>query len=243
MSAQPRALARVAVPVRPDVSAGRGSRRLLLAAVLVLLLAGATGWVVGCTGVLGVRAVKVTGLRALPAGSVLAAAAVRQGQPLARVDTDAVADRVRAVPGVERVAVTRSWPTTLRITVTERRGVAVAGVAGVLWLVDHTGVRFQRLDRAPAGLPRLTVRDPRAGDPATAAALSALAALAPPVRAQVLAVGASTPDSVTLTLRGGRRVIWGGAGEAEAKARVLAALLTRPGKVFDVSTPSVVTVR
>jgi cell division protein FtsQ len=245
VSAQPRAAARpVAAPVPAAAPPGRGrSRRLLLAAVAVGLVLAAATWVVGFTGVLGVRSVTVTGLRALPAGTVLAAAAVERGQPLARVDTDAVADRVRAVPGVDRVAVTRAWPATLRITVTERQAVAVAVVTGVRWLVDRTGVRFQRVDRVPAGLPRLAVRDPRAGDPATAAGLSALTALGPPVRGQLLVVAANTPDSVTLTLRGGRTVIWGGAADPAAKAQVLAALLTRPGTVYDVSTPSVVTVR
>jgi cell division protein FtsQ len=48
---------------------------------------------------------------------------------------------------------------------------------------------------------------------------------------------------VTLTLRDGRTVLWGGADESAAKARVLTALLGRSGTVYDVSTPSVVTVR
>jgi cell division protein FtsQ len=218
-------------------------RRLVVALLALVLLAGAAGWVVGYTSVLGVRTVAVTGLRTLPAGQVRAAAAVPAGQPLARVDTAAVADRVRAIPGVARVAVTRSWPSTLRIAVTERRGVAVATVAGSPWLVDATGVRFQQLPAAPAGLPRLAVRDVDPADPATVAALAALAALGPAVRAQLLLVAAQTPDSVTLTLRGGRRVLWGGAADSAAKAQVLAALLTRPGSVYDVSTPSVVTVR
>jgi cell division protein FtsQ len=207
------------------------------------LLAGAIGWVVGFTSVLGVRTVTVTGLRTLPAAQVRAAAAVRPGEPLARVDTAAVGDRVRAIPGVARVAVTRSWPSTLRIAVTERSGVAVAMVAGAPWLVDGAGVRFQRLAAAPAGLPRLSVLAAGPDDPATTAALAALAALAPPVRGQLLVLAARTPDSVTLTLRGGRTVLWGGAAESAAKAQVLTALLARPGSVYDVSTPSVVTVR
>jgi cell division protein FtsQ len=209
----------------------------------VVALAGALGWVVGGTGVLGVRTVTVTGLRTLRTADVLAVAAVPVGQPLARVDTAAMAGRVRAIPGVARVAVTRSWPRTLRIAVTERHGVAVIRTGGTLWLVDGAGVRFQRLDRAPPGLPRLAVRDAAPGDPTVAAALAAVAAIGPPLRAQVLVVAADTPYSVRLTLTGGRTVTWGDGTEGAAKARVLAALLARPGKVYDVSTPSVVTVR
>jgi cell division protein FtsQ len=224
-------------------AAPRRPRRLVVVALGLVLVAGAAGWVVGFTGVLGVRTVAVTGLQALPVEQVRAAAAVRPGEPLARVDTAAIADRVRTIPGVARAAVTRSWPATVRIAVTERRGVAVVAVAGTPWLVDGTGVRFQQLPAAPPGLPRLAVRDVSAADPATAAALAALAALGPAVRAQLLVVAAQTPDSVTLALRGGRTVLWGGAAESAAKAQVLVALLARPGTVYDVSTPSVVTVR
>jgi cell division protein FtsQ len=208
-----------------------------------VLLAGAVAYVVGGTSVLGVRTVTVTGLHTLPAAQITDAAAVRQGEPLARVDVAAVADRIRAIPGVARVAVTRAWPSTLRIAVTERRGVAVVAVAGRPWLVDGTGVRFQQLAVVPPGTARLAVRDAGPGDPATTAALAALAALGPTVRAQLVVITAQTPDSVTLTLTGNRTVLWGGADESPAKAKVLAALLGQSGTVYDVSTPSVVTVR
>ncbi|HYT09267.1 MAG TPA: FtsQ-type POTRA domain-containing protein [Mycobacteriales bacterium] len=223
--------------------AGSGRRRVLVLAAVVLLVLATAVWVVGFTGVLGVRTVAVGGARALPAESVRQAAAVPEGEPLARVDTDAVAERVRRIPGVARVAVARSWPSTLKITVTERRGVAVVARGGAAWLVDGEGVVFQRLAGRPKGLPRLDVPCTAPDEPPCGAALSALTALPPPVAAQVLAVTAPTPDSVTLSLTGGRTVLWGGADEPAAKAQVLAALLRRPGQRYDVSTPTVVTVR
>jgi cell division protein FtsQ len=220
----------------------RSRRALGLAAALATLL-GAGGWVVGWTSLLGVRTVAVTGVRTVPAGDVLAAAAVARGEPLARVNTGAVARRVGAIPGVARVAVTRSWPCTVRIAVTERRGVAVVSRAGTSWLVDGGGTVFQRLETVPAGLPRLEVRDVGPDDPATRAGLSALAALAPAVRAQVRVVTAGTPEAVRLRLSGGRTVVWGDTGDAAAKAQAMRALLGRPGRTYDVSTPEVVTVR
>jgi cell division protein FtsQ len=42
---------------------------------------------------------------------------------------------------------------------------------------------------------------------------------------------------VQLALKGGKTVKWGSADESERKAAVLAALLTRPGKVYDVAAP------
>jgi cell division protein FtsQ len=230
-------------PSTVDAPAARSRRRWPYPVALAVLLLGALVWVVGFTGVLGVRTVSVTGVRNLSAADIEAAAGVRTGSPLSRVDTGAVADRVRAIPGVERVAVTRSWPATLRIAITERRGIAYAVVGGVPWTVDASGVRFQQLPHPPASLPLLAVRDAGPGDPTTAAALSALTALSPALRARIQAVAADTPDSVTLTLRDHRTVVWGGTADAAAKARVLPALLTRDGTVYDVSTPTVVTVR
>lgn len=230
--------------VRPgsDPPWWRTRRAVVLAAVLVTLL-GAAGWAVGWTSLLGVRAVAVTGVRALSSAEVTAAAAVPRGQPLARVDTAAVARRVGAIAGVARVAVTRSWPSTLRIAVTERRGVAVVTRDGTPWLVDGTGVVFQRLTVPAGGLPRLDVPAAGPDDPATRAALAALSALSPPVRAQLRVVAAATAEAVRLDLSGGRTVVWGDASDAAAKAQALQALLGRPGRTYDVSTPAVVTVR
>jgi cell division protein FtsQ len=215
---------------------------VVAAAVALVVLAGAAVYLVGFTGVLGVRQVTVTGVRALSAPQVRTAAAVPAGRPLARVDTGAVADRVRALPGVERVAVTRSWPGTVRITVTERHGVALVRRDGAYWLVDPDGVVFQRLTARPK-LPLLSVADVRPGSEPATAALAALRALPPALLGGVGSVQAPTPEQVTLKLTDGRTVFWGGAADSAAKATVLAALLHRPGSYLDVSTPSVVTVR
>jgi cell division protein FtsQ len=231
------------VAPRPALAGpARRSRRGMVigvaAAVVLILAAGA--YAVGFTGLLGVRHVTVTGVRALSADQVRAAAAVPAGRPLARVDTGAVADHVRALPGVERVAVARSWPGTLRITVTERHGVAVVTRDHAYWLVDPDGVVFQRLPARPK-LPLLAGAGERS--PATRAALAAVTALPQRLLTAVATVQAPTPEQVTLTLTDKRTVFWGGAEDSAAKASVLTALLNRPGTHYDVSTPSVVTVR
>jgi cell division protein FtsQ len=227
-----------AAPVPP-----RGRGRLWGGLVLVVLLLGAAVWVVGFTGVLGVKNVTVTGVTALSAEQVRAAAAVPDRQPLARVDLAAVSGRVSALAGVERVAVARSWPGTVRITVTERRGVAVVQRGDGIWLVDPGGVVFQRVAARPRGVPLLAIAGVGPDDPATRSALAALLALPAPVVAQVVKIAAPAPEQVTLVLTGKRTVLWGGADESAAKAAALTALLPKPARVYDVSTPSVVTTR
>ncbi|HEV7653888.1 MAG TPA: FtsQ-type POTRA domain-containing protein [Mycobacteriales bacterium] len=234
--------------VAPTVAASAPPRRpvstrtkLLLALLVLLALVGGAVYLAGYTGVLGVKNVAITGTRTLSAEQVRSAAAVPDGQPLLRVDTGGVAARIRTLPGVERVAVTRSWPGTVRITVTERRGVALVSRDGALWLVDPEGVVFQRLSTHPK-LPILTM-DVGPDSQTAAAALAAVTALSPALLSQVGEVTAPTPEQVTLVLTGRRTVLWGGAEDSAAKATVLAALLSRPGSHYDVSTPSVVTVR
>jgi cell division protein FtsQ len=231
-------------PPRPPTAGPRHSRRgpLLAAALGLVVLVGAAVYLVGFSGVLGVRHVTVTGERALSAEKVRTAAAVPDGRPLARVDTGAVAARIRTLPGVERVAVARSWPGTVRITVTERTGVALVRRDGAYWLVDADGVVFQRLAAKPK-LPVLSLADVRPDSEPARAALAALHALPPTLLGGVSSVLAPTPEQVTLKLSDGRTVFWGGAADSPAKASVLAALLARPGTYLDVSTPSVVSVR
>jgi cell division protein FtsQ len=49
--------------------------------------------------------------------------------------------------------------------------------------------------------------------------------------------------SITLTLIDGRTVVWGTNDRTEEKALKLAALLTQPGRTYDVSSPDLPTVK
>jgi hypothetical protein len=70
------------------------------------------------------------------------------------------------------------------------------------------------------------VAHPGPADPALRAALVVIGSLSPALRLRVEVVEAPTPDSVTLGLRDGRTVVWGGAGDSAAKARALGPLLS-----------------
>ena len=228
----------------------RSVQPVVLLAV-VALVAGVAVWTVWFSSLLSVRRVTVVGSADQPGGQlgrpvdhqVSAAARAALGRPLARVDLQAVRDRVEAIAGVASARVLRSWPSTLRVVVTERQAVAVVVRSGSPWLVDGRGVTFQQVPTAPQALPLLDVTDPDPRDPVTSATLAAVRELPVSLRARVRSVSASTPESVRLALRDGRSVMWGGADRGDEKARVLQALLHQPGTVYDVSTPSVVVIR
>ena len=60
---------------------------------------------------------------------------------------------------------------------------------------------------------------------------------------QIGRIGAPSVASITLTLLDGRVVVWGGTDRTAEKAQKLAALLTQPGHVYDVSSPDLPTVK
>jgi len=217
---------------------GRGgpSRRTVLRrrAVAVLVLVAVTAVVVAVwfTPLLGVREVEVLGTADLTADQVRAAAAVEPGTPLVRLDVERVAERVRALPRVAAVGVERSLPGTVRLTVQERKPVAVVVRGDGAHLVDATGLDYAVLPQAPGSLPEL-----KAEPAGTPAAVAVVTGLPEELRREVLTVSATTGADVKLALTGGREVRWGSAADTPRKAAVVQVLMTREGTVFDVSSP------
>lgn len=209
----------------------------LAAGTPVLVLA----WLVLLSPVLGVSTVEVAGTQRLAVEQVLAAAAVEDGTPLARVDIGAVAARVEeALPPAADVRVRRVWPTTLRLQVTERTPMAgIAREDGVL-LVDADGVGFATEPAMPPGVPSLELASPGGDDPTSRAALAVLAELPESLRGSLAVLRATGPADVQLLLADGRTVLWGAPGDAATKSAALAVLLSREGTEFDVSAPGIV---
>ena len=192
---------------------------------------------------LAVRTVAVSGTTRLSPEQVRAAADVVRGTPLARVDAAAVVRRVETLRAVAEVRVIRAWPSTLKLQVTERTPVVGVVTSSGVTLVDAAGMPFAVAPTLPAGVVRLQVAHPGPSDSTTRAALAVLASLPEPMRGRVRIVRAASPSSVTLVLRDGRRVLWGGVDDTALKAQAAEALLKMPGTVYDVSRPGVVTRR
>ncbi|MEU6561867.1 cell division protein FtsQ/DivIB [Nocardia nova] len=205
--------------------------------VVIVLLA-----VAYFTPLLSVRSVRVEGLSAVPEQDVRAVLRIPDGRSMLRIDTDAIARRVAALPKVRSARVQREYPSTVRVTVDERRAVLFFDSPQGTHLVDTEGVEFA-IEPAPPGVPKLTTAHPGGADPLTRAAVTVLDAAPPALRAQVGEVAARSVSDIELHLRDGRTVVWGGADDSERKAAVVLPVLTREGTVFDVSSPDLVTVR
>jgi cell division protein FtsQ len=247
-------VARPARRRRRDSPADRRRRRIVAAVAAVAVVALAW-WVLWAGPLLAVRDVRVDGASTLTAEQVRTTAGVAEGTPLLRVYVEAAEGRVARLPQVASVQVARGWPGSVVVTVVERRPVAVVEKNGTRSLVDASGVLFDTVTGgAPDGVVPLDVPTPGPGDPAMRTALDALLALPADLRAQVTAAAADTGEDVTLTLRDGTVVVWGGpdggADGAVDRAAALVALLQQigtgalePAGTIDVSAPEAVVLR
>ncbi|MEO3783493.1 FtsQ-type POTRA domain-containing protein [Actinocorallia sp. B10E7] len=225
----------------------RARWKVLFVVLLIAALLGAAVWVVLGSKLLVVREVSVRGISLLDRERVLQAARVPVGTPLARLDAGAVKRRVAGVREVESVSVSRSWPTTLVITVRERSPIATVEQNGLFQHVDRFGVTVLTSPRRPAHLPLFVVAAPGAGDPATREGLKVLRELPPRWKTKLVTIEALSAESVVLRLEGGLTVVWGAAERTDEKHRLLKALLStkagRAARTIDVSAPEVVTTR
>ncbi|MGY2704006.1 cell division protein FtsQ/DivIB [Nocardioides sp. HB32] len=209
----------------------------VLAVVLVLVLLVGTVWLVFFSSYLSVTGVDVHGARLLSDSQVRQAAAVPEGQALARVDLERIRTRVEALAAVRSADVSREWPDQVRIDVTERVPVAVVEIAGQLRGMDADGVVFRDYAQAPPDLPRVVTGNDT-GNAALREAALVVAALPADLAAKIDHVEVETVDEITLDLRDGRTVRWGSSADSDLKAEVLAQLLVaRKAQTYDVSVP------
>ena len=225
---------------------GRAKRRRWLQragiAVLVAALLGAIAWVVWGSPWLLARQVEVTGVAVVTTQDVVDAASVPLGTPLAAIDAAGIEARVvDALPAVAAAKVSRVWPGTVSIAVTERQAVLAVPLSREFLWVSADGVIFHRTSEAPAGV--LTATSGIANVQVIGAMAAVAAALPEQVRSQASTMSAASQDSIVVTLSDGRKITWGSADESELKARVVVPLLGVKAREYDVSAPTHPTTR
>lgn len=165
---------------------------------------------------------------------IRAKAGVTAGDPIALVDADTAARKVAELPWVQSVEVRRGWPNEIVIAVETRTPVARVSTGVGELAVDSSGNTFESADID--GLPRIDAE----GD-ALIAAVEVLVSLPENLSSKITGISAVSRDNVVFTLKSGATVRWGSSEEADFKAQVLDALLTRRAEIYDVSAPELPT--
>ena len=219
------------------MSPARPSRRWLVALLLlgVALLGGAT-WLAYFSPLLVVRQVTVSGHQQLRSDQIAAAAGVPMGLPLARQDVDAIARRATTLPAVQAATVSRTWPDTITVTVTERRPLLAVRQPGGFALVDPEGVAFAKSGSVPDGVLLAQVNP--TDRPLLQQVGTVAAALPGGMRGQVSMLAATDAERISLKLKSGVKVNWGSAADSALKADIVKALLKgKRAASLDVSSP------
>lgn len=150
-------IARRRVAVRR--AAGRRRLKVLLAALSVAALCGAA-FGIAHSPLLRVRRLEVTAAAPLTRQAVIAASGLGPRSLMVDAAPTAIERRLDAVAWVASAKVKRTWPWTVRMTVSARRAVAELRVgqgSGSVALVDVTG-RVLAVEKGPVGgLPALDV--------------------------------------------------------------------------------------
>jgi cell division protein FtsQ len=221
-------------------------------AVLLLILAGAVLWLLYGSPWLRVERVSVSGTKVLTRQEVRQSGKVPVGRSLAGIDTNAIETRLRRqLPRIDTVEVSRSWPGTVAVRITERDAVLLVEKGGKFVEVDDEGVSFARVGQAPKAVPllelALTEEDSagasvrRFGEERLVREAVRVAGDIPrAVARDTRNVKVRSYDDISLELTGGRTVEWGSSEEGPVKARTLTALMKAAPRAshFDVSVPT-----
>jgi len=182
-SIDPRLRAR-RIAVRRDESRRRLRRATGLGVAAVVVLAAVA---ITRSPVLDVDRVEVRGATHTSIDDIRRATGIKPHAPMTDIDLDAARGGVLALPWVHTVSITRSWPASVEVEVTERTAVAVvsAGSAGFA-LVDADG-RVLELHAEPPPGYMLLANVPIPGAPAS---------MVDPSASDALVVARVMPDSL-----------------------------------------------
>lgn len=223
-----------------------GRRRVLLGIAAVVAVV-AVAWGLAAlwqAPFFTVDAVKVSGLSHLTNAEVIKLADVPSDATLLRLPKAAIVRRVESSPWVSSVRLSRSFPHTVVLEVTERVPTAFAdsGAHGV-WLVTGDGYWVAPRAKEPTGtlilvkdVPGLTPNPgAKSGSPELANALSVIRGLSPQLKSQLAFVSAPTVQKTMLVLKNQIQVFVGSSDEIAKKDLIARAILSKEKNVVYVN--------
>ncbi len=233
---------------RREVARAAGRRRLRL----LLSTAGVVAAFVGGLALLhsplfAAGSIDVVGARQTGRQAVLDATGLWRHPPLIDLSTATDERALERLPWVLRATVTREWPSSVRVVVTERLPVAEVALAGRsrYALVDETGRVLEDTATRVTGLALVLGAGPVPPpggwlEPPARAAAAVAGAIPVSLVNAVASVESAWPGGVRLRLRSGTEVLLGPATQLREKMVSLATVLRRVGAAP--AAPTIVTI-
>ncbi|MGA1324082.1 MAG: cell division protein FtsQ/DivIB [Candidatus Nanopelagicales bacterium] len=211
----------------------------LLTLLPVLLISSGAFYLVYFSDIFAVKTISVQGSKIVPEHSIIDAAMIPLGTPLAKIDSETIQKNLSKFPSVGSVEIRRVWPSEIVLAISERMPVATMAEGGTWRFVDEFGVMYGESSKVPDGLIPITANSTAA----RAAIAGVIQAIPDSIKRQVLTISAETKDSVELRLTSNRTVFWGSSTQTVRKIKVLEVLLTKNARLYDVSAPNFPTTR
>ena len=214
------------------------AKKLLMLLPVFLILTGAL-YFVYFSEVFAVKTISVQGSKIVNEQTIIDAAMIPLGTPLAKIDTETIQKNLSRFPSVGSVEIRRVWPSEIVLAISERVPVATMAEGGTWKFVDEFGVKYGESSKVPDGLIPITANSMAA----RAAIAGVIQSIPDSIKRQVLTISAETKDSVELRLTSNRTVFWGSSTQTGRKIKVLEVLLTKNARLYDVSAPIFPTTR
>jgi cell division protein FtsQ len=220
-------------------------RRLVLAMLVALALAGLYHFWIRDSSLVGVKNVEVTGLTTKDGPRIQAMLeSVAEDMTTLHVRTDELEEAVSTFPVVGSIQVEPDFPHGLRIEVTERPAAALVSVDGVPMPVAADGTILRGL-RPPEGLPLLRMEKPAAEahvtDPRTLRALLVAGAAPAGFPQRIDRLSEDAEQGIVVEVEDGPEIVFGDADLVDEKwtaaVRVLADVDAAGATYIDVRLP------
>ena len=192
------------------------------------------------TPVVPMRGINVHGNHVLTEEYVQQLADIAPDTPMGRVDVRRAAQNIAADPWVETVTVSRDWPSSVDVEVTEHVAVAFIAQDDGTHLIDSNGVDFLVAEPPPQAIE--LVGAPIEDAEAMAAVVDIAASISERARNEIAAIDVA-PLNHVLRTNDGRAIVWGASEDNENKSYALEAVLQMEGREFNITNPQLVTSR
>lgn len=213
-----------------------------IAALLVLaVVLAAVSWFIP---IFKVGTIEITGAVRTDPAEIEEVSGIIDGGNLLRLDATAAATSIAALPWVDSVTVSQHLPSTVDIELVEREAALYVRRADGEHVIDTEG-RTILIGAPPSEAIEVsgTKEDDSDVLPAVIDVIRAIDAHDHNVRGLIASIDAPDQFSMTLHMTDGKEIFWGSSDNSHDKAVALATVVKREGQSWNISSPSMVTVR
>lgn len=209
--------------------------KIFISLFAFVLLAAATGvYLSYFSNLLTIKNIRVNGLQLLSEERVLELAQINIDSPLIELNSDQITTQLLREKIIKAAEVRKGWPDSVVIEIVERSPIALTDLSSGRFLVDESGMAFNR-----AGPNDVHPFVYAPNDVARGLAARVSRELPEWLRPEVSLVESYDGKRAVVILNSGRRIIWGDEFKTQEKSSVLLVLLRTDEGDIDISTAEV----